>query len=320
MYLPLLLVALLLTGCSSGGGSPTSPSPSTPSSFTLSGEVRPTAGSGAGATVHYAGQQTQTDAAGRFTFTHQASTTQSVTVTHPGWLERQVWISGGARDGLLIAPIALAAPFDLTFYRQMVRNALDGQGTEPLRRWTVAPKFYIRTVDDFGQSVDGATVQAVRAGIVAGVTQLSPFGSPVIEDGPNDRQPATGWVRVLLLQWTQGPLDQGTCGDATVGGDVGVVRLWLDRCRCPGASRVSQNLVLHETAHALGFWHVQGRHVLSPNVECGTQDQNTSAAERFHAALAYSRPRGNLDPDRDPSSVLSATAEGGAAPVVSCGG
>jgi hypothetical protein len=27
-----------------------------------------------------------------------------------------------------------------------------------------------------------------------------------------------------------------------------------------------------------------------------------SAAEKYHAAIAYSRPRGNLDPDTDPSS------------------
>jgi hypothetical protein len=36
-----------------------------------------------------------------------------------------------------------------------------------------------------------------------------------------------------------------------------------------------------------------------------------SAAEKFHAAIAYSRPRGNRDPDVDPSNGFFVAPSGG---------
>jgi hypothetical protein len=66
----------------------------------------------------------------------------------------------------------------------------------------------------------------------------------------------------------------------------------------------------------MGFWHVRERpHRLSVPDICNLVPTDK---ERFHAALAYSRPVGNMDPDRDPSFALSATAEGRAPTVVSC--
>ena len=41
-----------------------------------------------------------------------------------------------------------------------------------------------------------------------------------------------------------------------------------------------------------------------------------SAAETYHAGIAYSRPRGNLDPDRDPLVGAALTAAAMSGPLV----
>jgi len=326
---------IVLAGTAACSSSPTSPSGATtsvtvstpaPSSWTLAGQVAPTHGPVLpGVAIGYAGLTTETDGAGRFTLTHaQAGTASSMTLTHPGLLERRLWVRGGtSRSDLAIDPIALAPPFDLRFYRQFVRNDRDAPGQlQPVRRFTTAPKFYIQTVDDFGDAVDGATIQSTIEGIVAGVTQLSPFPAPAIETGAATRPAERGWVRVLYKRWTASFTEGGRCGQAYVGADPGEITLWLDRCRCSGdPGRVSTHLVLHEVGHAMGFWHVDGRHVMQPFVGCGPGERSSSPEERFHAAIAYRRPIGNQDPDHDPSHVFASTADFAAPPVLlSCGG
>ncbi|MDP1570583.1 MAG: M12 family metallopeptidase [Vicinamibacterales bacterium] len=327
-----VIVLAATAACSSSPTSPsgasTSVTVSTPaaSSWTLAGQVVPTHGPVLpGVAIDYASLSTQTDGNGRFTLTHQhASGASSMTLTHPGLLERRLWVRGGAsRSDLAVDPIALAPPFDLTFYRKFVRNALDAPGSlRPVSRLAAAPKFYIQTNDDFGQAVDGDTLQSIRASIVLGVTQFTPYGVPLIEQGPEPREAERGWIRVLIKQWTASFTAGGTCGQAFVGADPGEIRLWLDRCRCPGEhSRIGQGLVVHEVGHALGFWHVDGRHVMQPIVACGAVDVIASPEERFHAAIAYRRPVGNQDPDHDPSHVFASTADFAAPPVLlSCGG
>jgi hypothetical protein len=329
-----LAALLALAACSAGQNSPTAPTsaltagptaPATPSSWSLAGQVLPTHGPVlSGVQVEFGSGTAQTNGAGRFSMTHQNGASSGLmAVTHPGLLERRLWLRGGqTRSDLDLDPIALTAPFDLTFYRQFARDDRDSPGRlSPLRRWTTAPKFYVQTVDDFGDAVDSATVHSTIEGIVAGVTQLTPFGHPVIETGTAPREPARGWVRILFKRWTASFNEGGICGQAFVGADPGEIRLWLDRCRCSGdPGRVSTHLVLHEVGHAMGFWHVDGRHVMQPFVGCGPGERTSSALERFHAALVYRRPVGNIHPDTDPSSALSSTAGGALPPaLVSCG-
>jgi hypothetical protein len=60
---------------------------------------------------------------------------------------------------------------------------------------------------------------------------------------------------------------------------------------------------MHEVGHALGFFHVGDRSSLMfPFVAGDCPAGQLSAAEAYHAGIVYSRPRGNLDPDRDPPS------------------
>jgi hypothetical protein len=59
---------------------------------------------------------------------------------------------------------------------------------------------------------------------------------------------------------------------------------------------------MHEVGHAMGFFHVSDdRSIMYPFTAGDCPRGELSAAEAFHAAIAYSRPRGNTEPDEDPS-------------------
>ena len=52
----------------------------------------------------------------------------------------------------------------------------------------------------------------------------------------------------------------------------------------------------------MGFFHVSDSHsMMYPYIEQECRAGSLSAAESFHTAIAYSRPRLNTDPDRDPA-------------------
>jgi hypothetical protein len=68
--------------------------------------------------------------------------------------------------------------------------------------------------------------------------------------------------------------------------------------------KVPPAVVLHEFGHALGFFHVPDRQsVMYPQATGGCPQPALSAAEQYHSAIVYSRPRGNTDPDNDPAST-----------------
>jgi hypothetical protein len=83
-------------------------------------------------------------------------------------------------------------------------------------------------------------------------------------------------------------------------GTLTAITLNNDVCSC-GSNENPGALVLHEVGHALGFFHVADRNsVMYPFLPGNCPSGQLSAAEKFHAAIAYSRPRGNRDPDIDP--------------------
>ena len=59
----------------------------------------------------------------------------------------------------------------------------------------------------------------------------------------------------------------------------------------------------------MGFFHVRDRSsMMFPFIAGDCPAGQLSAAETYHAGIAYSRPRGNLDPDRDPPTGAAFTA------------
>jgi hypothetical protein len=233
-----------------------------------------------------------------------------ITVSAAGVVSHATWITwmSGARSGVNLNVIRDAAPFSMNFYRQFARDTFDNDPGAPfgLQRWTAAPSFYVRTVDQNGRAVEpevlAVTLDALRRAVPAFTGGT--FSAAAIESGTGVRPQAPGWINVDIRR---DPNEKSVCGFALVGANPGSITLNDDVCSC-GSNKIPGAVTLHEVGHALGFFHVGDRNsVMFPFIAGDCPAGQLSAAETYHAGIVYSRPRGNLDPDRDPQSGAALT-------------
>jgi hypothetical protein len=294
-----LLSILLTTACggNSTGPTPVPPPPPTPQTVTLTGHVTATNG-GQGLTGVQAalGMVTAaTGANGLFTATMLPTGSLSLALTGSGIVPRRLQVAMLATRDLAVDAIALDGQFDLSFYQAFARDRLESGFLQPLRHWTTNLNVYLQT------GADARTLDMVEAVARASVSEWSSgrLGVASVERGDGSRVGQAGWLTVLFSQ------EVGHCGLADVGLSGGSITFYPNtpNCGC-GGYQVRPTAVRHEVGHSLGFFHTQDTvDVMYPIAnQC---DIPITARERYHAAIAYSRPVGNQDPDSDPTGSVN---------------
>lgn len=198
-------------------------------------------------------------------------------VSAPGYITRDTSASVTATD------LIPEAGFDLGFYRQLVRGALNGS-MEPLRRLTASPSIYLQTA-----GLSPAMVSSMEAAARAVVPALTGGALSVAgwETGEAAKVPQAGWIVISTDHEVP-----GECGRSTIaGGDIHI----STRPNCVDSGYAATNLA-HELGHALGFRHVPSGLMAAPAPRGVTLP---SEPERYHGAIAYKRPNGSRDIDVD---------------------
>ena len=202
-----------------------------------------------------------------------------LTVSAPGYVTRETRASAPSVD------IIPEVGFDLEFYRQLARGAMEGQ-MHGLKVLWQSPNIYLQT-DGLSPSNVAALEQAARA-VVPAMTG-GRFQVQVWETGQGRRQPLPGWIAVAIVN-----NDSEACGRGLAGGSV-MLNISA-HCQFQGYA-VYPGVLAHEIGHVLGFEHVDRPGSM---MRSGYESAQPTDLERRHASIAYHRPRGNNDIDVDP--------------------
>lgn len=174
-------------------------------------------------------------------------------------------------------------PVDLNFFREMACNAFETP-LQPTRRWTVAPKVYLKTIDEAGAPIDVLTLDTVQNAMIAiaPVWTNGKFGLEGVLRGPDTREGVSGWITV---KWTT---TTDRCGLAQVAVDGGWIQFSPQRAQCAcNGSKIYARSAAHELGHALGYYHTDSQEDVMYGQTPLTCDASPSSRERQAASYHY---------------------------------
>lgn len=323
-----LVLVVFATGCGGSSAPPTTPGP-TPggggaTSWSIGGTITDAiTGQGvAGAVLAFTGfPSVTTDAAGNWQLTGSGgspgASVLASTIKAPGFHDRETrieWKTGGRSD-VALSLLPERSPFSLSFFRQLVRNGHEEPDElEPIRRWTSNPNFYLNAQNPrTNAKLTPSEIQMIESTIRSVIPQVTggSLSAGSFDVGTTDRPQRPGWINIEVVHEP----DEDYCAQAYVGSNPGLITLNYDACRVSWCREgISPNVLAHEVGHAMGLWHVPGGMMVAELDDCyGT---TFSQEEQLHASVAYQRPNGNVDIDRDPVTFHAVTT--GGAPQITC--
>lgn len=294
-----LLLLLATVACGSSTAPTVTPPPPTPApqTVTLTGHLTAlNGGQGLGGVQAALGATiAQTSGTGSFTASMPPTGSVALVLTGAGIVPRSLQVAMLTTRDLAVDAIATGSEFDLGFYRQIARDANESASLQPLRRWTTNPNLYLQT------GADARTLDMVEQVVRASVTEWTSgkLGVAAVERGQGSRQGQAGWLTVVFSS------EVGHCGLSDVGLSGGIITFYPQTVNCGcGGYQVRPTAVRHEVGHAMGFYHTTDTaDVMFPVAnQC---DIPITSRERYHAAIVYGRPVGNVDPDNDPASSVN---------------
>ena len=326
------LALVLIAGLTACGGSSSPAPPTTPSPTPVPGEslkwsiggtiTDALSGQGvAGATLAFTSfPSVATDSGGRWQLTGSgaapALTVLASTISAPGFHARDTrieWQNG--RTDVVLSLLPERSPFSLEFFRKIVRNAHEEPNDlEPIRRWMSNPNFYLNAHNPrTNAKLTTSEIEMLESTIRRVIPQVTggSLSAGFFDVGTTNRALRAGWINIEVVYEP----DEDYCAQAFVGRNPGLITINYDACRLSWCREsISPNVVAHEVGHAMGLWHVPGGMMVAELDDCyGT---TFSQEEQLHARLAYQRPNGNVDIDRDPITFHAVTT--GSAPQVTC--
>jgi len=302
------LVCLAALGCrqdkTAPSGSPVAPppiatpaAPPPPTSWKVSGHVVASHNKlpVSGATLSLDGIPPAVSAGdGSFSLDTPAGVSRPLTVAADGYQYRETFLSGGElRSDVDIDLIPSGGSFPFWLFRQMGRNGSEQPGNlQPLKRWTTNPNIHLENRwRDTGAPIPDDVLQYFVSEIQRVIPELS------------DGRVAAGRIEVNADPWDFVPDYISIHFDHS--GNWGYVGANPGQVQFGTAAKCTSIMIIHELGHAMGYYHssvqpsVMGGHVLaSCNLEHLTPD------EQLVARVLYSRPPGNVEPDRDPPAAF----------------